>query len=59
MLEASKAAQGGAEVSQQSTSNHLNGASDTNSGRQVGMKAKREDDDDGGIEWEEDVSTGR
>ncbi|CAA6669319.1 unnamed protein product [Spirodela intermedia] len=47
MLEASKTAQGEAEVSQQSTSSYLNGVSDTNSARQVGMKVKREDDDDG------------
>ncbi|XP_078435898.1 transcription factor TFIIE, alpha subunit [Wolffia australiana] len=57
MLEASKKAENEAEISQPSESGSLNGASNTDSGRQVGMKFKREDDDDGGIEWD-DESTG-
>uniref|UniRef100_A0A1D1YH39 General transcription factor IIE subunit 1 n=1 Tax=Anthurium amnicola TaxID=1678845 RepID=A0A1D1YH39_9ARAE len=40
------------EISQPSTSNVSNGISDTTV-RRVGMKSKREDDEDDGIEWEE------
>ena len=49
MLEASKKT----EISQESTSNYLNGTSDGNPGRQVGMKSKQDYDDDG-IEWEDE-----
>ncbi|MQM05714.1 hypothetical protein Taro_038540 [Colocasia esculenta] len=55
LAEASRSVQ---EEPEQSTSNLPSGISDANFVRQVGVKAKREEDEDGGIEWEEASHTG-